>query len=77
MDGSIRVWDLETGTQVGEEWEDKDHGVRATALSPDGKKVASGSMDGTVKLWNIDTEYKLGEFCELESRWRASGERIR
>ena len=22
-DGSFRVWDLETGTQVGEEWEDK------------------------------------------------------
>jgi WD40 repeat protein len=25
------------------------------ALSPDGKKSASGSKDGTVKLWNIDT----------------------
>ncbi|KAG2335376.1 hypothetical protein BDR05DRAFT_1035744 [Suillus weaverae] len=26
-DGSFRVWDLERGTQVGEEWEDKDEGV--------------------------------------------------
>jgi WD40 repeat protein len=54
-DGLFRVWDLETGTQVGEEWEDKDRGVQTIALSPDGKKVASGSLDGTVKLWNIDT----------------------
>jgi WD40 repeat protein len=23
LDGSFRVWDLETDTQVGEEWEDK------------------------------------------------------
>jgi WD40 repeat protein len=54
-DGSFRVWDLETDTQDGEEWEDKDQGVRNIALSPDGKKIASGSRDGTVKLWNIDT----------------------
>jgi WD40 repeat protein len=52
---SIRVWDLETSTQVGEEWEDKDYGVQTIVLSPDSKKVASGSRDGTVKLWNIDT----------------------
>ncbi|KIK43722.1 hypothetical protein CY34DRAFT_803563 [Suillus luteus UH-Slu-Lm8-n1] len=53
-DGSFRNWDLETGTQVGEEWEDKGFGL-IMALSPDGKKVASGSPDGAVKLWNIDT----------------------
>ncbi|KAG2747064.1 WD40 repeat-like protein [Suillus brevipes Sb2] len=53
-DYSIRVRDLETGTQL-EEW-DKDRGVILTiALSPDGKKIASGSLDGAVKLWNIDT----------------------
>jgi WD40 repeat protein len=51
----FRIWDLESGAQVGEVWEDKDFGVTIIALSPDGKKVASGSRDGTVKLWNIDT----------------------
>ncbi|KAG2737892.1 WD40 repeat-like protein [Suillus brevipes Sb2] len=54
-DGLIRVWDLETDTQVGEEWEAKDFGVYTIALSPDSKKVASGSLDGAVKLWNVDT----------------------
>ncbi|KIK32605.1 hypothetical protein CY34DRAFT_101094 [Suillus luteus UH-Slu-Lm8-n1] len=53
-DGSLRVRDLETGTQVGEEWEDKG-GVWTIVLSPDGKKVASESIDGAVKLWNVDT----------------------
>ncbi|KIK41947.1 hypothetical protein CY34DRAFT_805454 [Suillus luteus UH-Slu-Lm8-n1] len=53
-DGSIRVWDLETGTQVGEEW-DKDRGAMTIALSPGDKIVASGSGDGAVKLWNVDT----------------------
>ncbi|KAG2343909.1 WD40 repeat-like protein [Suillus weaverae] len=54
-DGSFRVWDLERGTQVGEEWEDKERAVSVIALSLDGKTVASGSFDGTVRLWNIDT----------------------
>jgi WD40 repeat protein len=53
-DRSFRVWDLETGTQVGEEWEDKD-GAMTIALSPDGKKVASGGFDSAVKLWSVDT----------------------
>ncbi|KIK32933.1 hypothetical protein CY34DRAFT_813990 [Suillus luteus UH-Slu-Lm8-n1] len=54
-DGSFRVRELETGTEIGEEWEDKDEGVWTMALSPDGKTVASGSRDGAVKLWNVDT----------------------
>jgi len=53
--GSFQVWDLERGTQVGKEWEDKEKGVYATALSPDSKTIATGNEDGIVKLWNIDT----------------------
>ncbi|KAG2147772.1 WD40-repeat-containing domain protein [Suillus bovinus] len=55
-DGSIRIWDLESGMQVCEAWKDEADGpVYSIALSPDGKKVASGSWDGKVRLWNIDT----------------------
>ncbi|KIK32601.1 hypothetical protein CY34DRAFT_138349 [Suillus luteus UH-Slu-Lm8-n1] len=52
---SFRVMDLEMGTQVGEVWENKHRGVMKIALSPDGKKVASGSRNGAVKLWSVDT----------------------
>jgi WD40 repeat protein len=53
-DGSFNVRDLETGTQIGEEWEDKDDGMGSMALLPDGKKVARGNGDGAVTLWSID-----------------------
>jgi len=54
-DGSIRVWNLESGAQIGDDWRDGEIAVLAIALSPDGKKIVSGSGDGAVRLWDIDT----------------------
>ncbi|KAG2751639.1 WD40 repeat-like protein [Suillus brevipes Sb2] len=63
-DGSLRVWNLKTGKQIGEDWRDGlgDSGVWTIALSPDGKKVVSGSNDGAVRLWDIDT-------CKVVVKW--------
>ncbi|KIK38237.1 hypothetical protein CY34DRAFT_809581 [Suillus luteus UH-Slu-Lm8-n1] len=54
-DGSLRVWNLKSGKQIGEDWRDRDSGVWTITSSPDGKKVVSGSSDGGVRLWDIDT----------------------
>ncbi|KAG1784966.1 quinon protein alcohol dehydrogenase-like superfamily [Suillus plorans] len=54
-DGSLRVWNLKSGKQIGEDWRDGDSPVWTMALSPDGKKVVSGSEDGRVRLWDMDT----------------------
>src|SRR5258708_7327220 len=54
-DGSLRMWNLESGKQIGKDWRDGDRGVYAIGLSPDGKQVVSGSHDGRVKVWDIGT----------------------
>ncbi|KAG1818444.1 quinon protein alcohol dehydrogenase-like superfamily [Suillus subaureus] len=55
-DGSLRVWNLKSGKQIGEDWQDGDSGVwTLIALSLDGKEVVSRSLDGAVRLWDIDT----------------------
>jgi WD40 repeat protein len=54
-DGSLRLWNLESGVQIGNDWQDGESPVISMALSPDGTTVASGSGDGAVRLWNIDT----------------------
>jgi len=54
-DGSLRLWSLESGEQIGSDWRDKGSALYTIALSPDGKKIASGSEDGGVRLWDIDT----------------------
>ncbi|OAX42756.1 hypothetical protein K503DRAFT_796887 [Rhizopogon vinicolor AM-OR11-026] len=54
-DGSLRLWNLESGVHIGEDWQDGESAVIAIALSPDGKRVVSGSGDGALRLWDIDT----------------------
>jgi WD40 repeat protein len=62
LDGSLRVWNLKSGKQIGEDWRDGESGVDSIALSPDGKKVVSESDDGAVRLWDIDT-------CKVIAKW--------
>ena len=54
-DGSLRVWNLKTGEQIGDAWLDGESTALTIALSLDGTKVVCGCVDGTVKLWDIDT----------------------
>jgi WD40 repeat protein len=53
---------MKSGKQIGEDWRDGDSAVWGIALSPDGKKVASGSDDGAVRLWDI-------EACKVVTKW--------
>ncbi|KAG1875848.1 WD40-repeat-containing domain protein [Suillus subluteus] len=59
---ALRVWNLQSGKQIGEDWRDGKSAVQSIALSPDGKKVVSGSLDGAVRLWDIDT-------CKVLAKW--------
>ncbi|KIK35434.1 hypothetical protein CY34DRAFT_812149 [Suillus luteus UH-Slu-Lm8-n1] len=80
-DGSLRVWNIKSGKQVGDKWQDGESPVRTIALSPDGKKVVSGSRDGGVRLWDIDTGKVvarwMGHTEEVKSVcWSQNGQRV-
>jgi WD40 repeat protein len=63
-DSSLRLWDLETGTQIGKDWRDEENNavVRVMALSSNGKTVASGHYGGKVKLWNVETRKVIAKW---------------
>ena len=50
---AIRVWDLDTSREVALLSGHEDN-VRALALHPGGRWLASGSIDFTVRIWDLD-----------------------
>src|SRR5262249_53512249 len=50
-DGTVRVWDLDTGQ--GRVLADHGARVEALALSPDGTTLAAGCSDRLVRLWGL------------------------
>ena len=58
--GIVRLWDVDTDTEIGILWEHIG-GVKSVAFSPDGRILATaGSVDGTVRLWDVDTQTEIG-----------------
>ncbi|KAG2069933.1 WD40 repeat-like protein [Suillus decipiens] len=83
-DGTLRLWDMESSAQIGEDWHDgeKNVAVYGMALSPNSKTVVSGSGDGKVKLWDVDTgkvvaKWKGNTFGGVLSVcWSVDGSRV-
>jgi WD40 repeat protein len=82
-DGSLRLWEIESGKHVGDDWQDDgDHtAVFSIALSPNGKTVASGSGNGKVRLWDVETEKVVAKWtgntgAAMSLCWSVDGERV-
>ncbi|KIK37018.1 hypothetical protein CY34DRAFT_65334, partial [Suillus luteus UH-Slu-Lm8-n1] len=63
---SLRLWDVESGAQIGEDWRDGSDlltGVRSMALSPNGKMIVSGSRDNNnVRVWNVEARKVIAKW---------------
>ena len=60
-DGTIRIWDLDTGKQLHALTGHGDS-VRAVAVSADGQRAVSCGDDGTVRIWDLDTGEEYARF---------------
>ena len=53
LDGTIRIWDANTGRPL--RLLEHDQAVGDLALSPDGSRIVSTAFDDTVRLWDIES----------------------
>ncbi len=52
QDGSVRLWELETGTCL-HTFTGHTSGVASLAVTPDGRYLISGSGDKTIRVWDL------------------------
>ncbi len=60
-DGSVRLWDVETGREL-RRLDGHTALVSSVAFSPDGRKALSGGYDHTVVLWDLQTGQEVKRF---------------
>jgi WD40 repeat protein len=53
-DGSIRIWDLQRGEEIGQ-MKEHEGCVLSLDLAGDGTRLASGGTDGIVRIWDLGT----------------------
>ena len=63
-DNTIRIWDAETGRQVGQPLEGHTRTVKSAFFSPDGKQIVSASADKTIRIWDAETGRQIGQLLE-------------
>ncbi|KIJ33788.1 hypothetical protein M422DRAFT_264252 [Sphaerobolus stellatus SS14] len=60
-DGTVCLWDSQTGKQIGEAMTGHTGSVYSVVFTPQGDRLASCSHDGTIRLWDSQTGKQIGE----------------
>jgi RNA polymerase sigma factor (sigma-70 family) len=80
MDGTVRLWDMVSGKEVGRLGKEVDAfkggWVLAVAFSPDGRTLVSGGLDNTAHVWDVSRitsrrrEPAERSSVDLEADWK-------
>jgi hypothetical protein len=62
-DGTVRLWDVDTGAPHGEPLTGHNASVASVVFSPDGRLLVSGAVDGTARTWEMATGEPRGQLA--------------
>jgi WD40 repeat protein len=63
-DGSVHIWNTQTGQQIWKTSQRHEATVTSVAFSPDGKQIVSGSNDSAVHVWDAQTGQQIWKFSQ-------------
>ena len=69
IEGTVRLWNVTNGQEIGQPMRGHTNSVNAVAFSPDGNRVATGGADSTVRLWNVASGQQIGQPLRSDARW--------
>ena len=78
-DTTIRLWDVKSQKQIGDELTGHTDTVFTVAFSPDGTRLVSGGGDTSVRLWDVNTHKQIGDPLwghgqqVISAAWRPDG----
>ncbi|OAX42759.1 WD40 repeat-like protein [Rhizopogon vinicolor AM-OR11-026] len=58
-DKTLRIWDVQKGTLLGEPFQGHQDRVFSVAVSPDDKRIVSGGKDRTIIIWDVESKQKV------------------
>jgi hypothetical protein len=59
-DGSVWIWDAQTGMAIGKPLTGHNDAVLSVAVSSDGTRIISGFADETIRIWDVKTGEQVG-----------------
>ncbi|KAI5896471.1 WD40 repeat-like protein [Schizophyllum commune H4-8] len=68
-DDTVRVWDADTGRQIGDTFVVKHDDVTLVCLAHDGSQVVSCAKDHTIKVWDLNTGQQIGATVTTHDDW--------
>ncbi|KAG6328967.1 hypothetical protein ID866_10121 [Astraeus odoratus] len=71
-DMTVRIWNVDSGAQIGSPLQGHTSRVRSVAFSPDGTRIVSGSDDNTVRVWDADNGVESGSPLQGHTDWVTS-----
>ena len=61
FDRTLRLWDADSGEQIGEPMAGHSATITGVVFSPDGHRIVSGSTDGSLRVWDVESGHQIGE----------------
>ncbi|OAX34914.1 WD40 repeat-like protein [Rhizopogon vinicolor AM-OR11-026] len=68
-DGTLKIWEVQDGTCIGEPFEGHEGIVASISISPDDRRIVTGGQDERIIIWDVGSRQKVLEPPVKHTDW--------